>query len=737
MLQSSLPDRDAKEIEGSEQPELEADERELEQNPETTGTSSTNSADERDLQSQAIPAEDHEPQPVLDHDAEGHSRLPARIPGDDDDEPADVGSPSPPEIGLEGAEEVADDTDSEDAGPSLGQMEFIVPLPLAGQARDQYRKTVKYHEELVERFTSRKWTDPPTLLSDAEVFVQTMRDITTHIDLTNETTMTQTAVDPADVVEWDRSVSTKFKLVYHLLVVLKELKMHVGLVAQQGRTLEILENFLTGMHISYARSDGSHPLEETAGPLTVTVFPSDVCEISSSVPALALVVAFGCLSDAKKLSMHALRQHSGRLAPLLSLAVINSVDHIDHSVAPMFTGAHRLRIVVNCLAKLRKEAGRNDIGMASVEECSSEIARFVLMNGTEAQWPLLPIGMLAHNDAWDLAQGMVSMKSSASSDSEKSAKAKAAAKKGQKRPLDRVQDDDMESGKRMRLTPQPDLDTSTTRISDSLGQLSQVQLSGEINALKDLLKATEQQLHETTSHSDTRIRGMDDAISELQQRFEEQTLEKRVLAKEITETKMILEHIKRQKDARDATVEKLKDEIRALKTQLSEAHVALQGSQIPEVAELEKLRQEKDKAEEAKRRADKAAQSEKVTMEYMRTEMEEARSRAGELAQLNRDYVARISILEQQASGEISKARQLFLDDRAKHDAADNIRLSQETLNLKQLLQRKEEELKTRKVGMGTRAGSVPRSPRVGPSSRAGSPIPDRRIGALKSNMNL
>jgi hypothetical protein len=405
----------------------------------------------------------------------------------------------------------------------------------------------------------------------------------------------------------------------------------------------------------------------------------------------------------------------------------------------MFIGAHRLRIVVNCLAKLRKEAGKNDIGMASVEDSAAEIAQFVLKNGTEEQWPLVSIGPLHNNDAWDLSQGLVSMKSSASSDSEKSAKAKAAAKKGQKRPLDHIQDEDeADASKRLRMTLQPDQDVSNTRINDSLaGQPSQIQLSSEMNALKDLLKATEQQLHDNTTSSDKRIQGLDVAIADLQFRFEEQTLEKRTVAKELTETKAALEHSRRQKEARDTTIDKLKEDVRDLKAQLSEVHLALGGSQIPEVAELERLREEKEQADNAKRRAEKAAESQESMMGYVRQQLDEARSRAIELVEQNREYETKIGILERQATGDISKARQMFLDDRAKNEASENIRLRQENRNLQQLLQRKEDELKTRKVGMGTRAGSVPRSPRVGPSSRGGSPIPDRRIGALKSNMNL
>jgi len=730
----------------------------LDEKNDTGVNSSTESLADGELHSQAIHADRHSPEPVMDHDAQGNSRLAARIPGDADDEPLHTASNrSPPEIRLEApAQETADDSDTDfddgdGQGPPLGQMEFIVPLPLAGQARDQYRKTIKYNETLIEKFTGRNWSDPPTLLSDAQSFVRTMRDITTHIDLTNETTVSQTDIYPSDVVEWDRSVSTKFKLLYELVNALRDSNIHILVITQPGRALDILENFLRGMMVTHTRFNSSRSAEpaESQAPLNMTIMSSDISvtlpETTSNLSKLSsagLLVAFDPISDDLKRALQPIRQnsvHIERLAPLISLAVINSIDHIDHSVAPMFKGTQRLRIIVNCLAKLRKEAGRDDIGLPPINEVANEIAQFVRLVRAEEDWPLPSIGPLNNNDAWDLSQGLISMKSNASSDSEKSAKAKAAAKKNAKRPLDRVQNEEVgEASKKMRMTPQPEQDLSNTRISDSTTVEStetQKHLVQELDTMQDLLRATEEQLKISTETSNQRIHTLETDLSDLQFRFEEQTAEKRALLKELSDAKSQLELAGRQRESRDITIDKLKEEIRTLKSQLGEAHEQLQGSHIPEVAAMEKLRQEKDQAELAQKRAERNAATQDSTLGYARQQLEEARSRATELQEQNSDYESRFTILERQAKGEISKARQLFLDERAKSESAENLRLKQENRNLQQLLQRKEEELKSRRSGMGTRAGSVPRSPRVGPASRGGSPIPDRRIGALKNNM--
>ncbi|KIW07426.1 uncharacterized protein PV09_02267 [Verruconis gallopava] len=743
-------DEDAREVDASDR-ESETDEK-----AETGLNSSTESVVDGELQSQTIPAEQQNLEPVMDHDAQGNSRLAARIPGDADDEPTTTGDMTAPAAGLEPrVDDTADDSDTEsgesnEAGPPLGRMEFIVPLPFAGQARDQYRKTIKYNEDLIEKFTGRKWTDSPSTLLDAQSFVCTMRDITTHIDLTNETTVSQTDIEPSDVIEWDRSVSTKFKLLYYLLTNLRESQMHVVIITRPGRALDIVENFLKGMAISYRRL-GASPADNDSRSqklLEVTIMSSDAAEQEGAFSALAavsparLVVAFDPLSDELKRCIQPMRQdsmHPERLSPLISLAVINTIDHIDHSVAPMFKGPQRLRIMVNCLTKLRKEAGRDDIGLPSIEEAAQEIAQFVLTSRAEHEWPIPSIGPLTNNDAWDLSQGLISMKSGTSSDSEKSGKVKAAAKKAAKRPLERIRDEEeAEANKKMRMTPQPEEDGSETRTSESTAPQSsetQKNLTEEINAIQELLKATEIQLKISTESSEKRIQALEGDLGELQFRFEEQTSEKRALAQQLSETKAKLDTAVRQRESRDATIDKLKEENRSLKMQLSEAHNALQASQIPEIADMERLRHEKEQAEIAKKRAEKAAEHVESTIGYVRQQLDEARSRAIELQEQNREYETRIALLERQVNGEISKARQLFLDERSRSESAENLRLRQENRNLQQLLQRKEEELKSRRSGMGTRAGSVPRSPRVGPPSRAGSPIPDRRIGALKNNM--
>ena len=94
------------------------------------------------------------------------------------------------------------------------------------------------------------------------------------------------------------------------------------------------------------------------------------------------------------------------------------------------------------------------------------------------------------------------------------------------------------------------------------------------------------------------------------------------------------------------------------------------------------------------------------------------------------------------ASGEQARVKQIHVENqtRALRESAERAQIMVKERD--ELLRRKEEEIKGLKTrqGVGTRASSVPMSPRVGPmaggGSRAASPLPgmglNKRVGVLK-----
>jgi ribosomal protein L29 len=226
---------------------------------------------------------------------------------------------------------------------------------------------------------------------------------------------------------------------------------------------------------------------------------------------------------------------------------------------------------------------------------------------------------------------------------------------------------------------------------------------------------------------------LDKAINDLQFSFEDQSKENRQLKSKVEELETSLAMAQKQRESRETTIASLKEEITKWKTELTSARDLLATSTVPEVAELEQLRKERDAAEEKARKAAKRADDNENTIGFVRKEYDEATERVIELNQINEEFRTRLQKAEKLAHGEVSKAREMNLQNQTKIIMKENEILRRQCNELEYILKRKEEELKNKRT-IVTRGGSVPRSPRIGPASRPGSPITDRRIGALKSN---
>lgn len=186
----------------------------------------------------------------------------------------------------------------------------------------------------------------------------------------------------------------------------------------------------------------------------------------------------------------------------------------------------------------------------------------------------------------------------------------------------------------------------------------------------------------------------------------------------------------KNKDFMLQRIDKLRTENSSLKTRLEELQQQNLASSDELVVENTKLRTQLRDAELAKESAEKREKSTNTTMDYMRDQLQTAQARAIEHKTRLDESLATIARLETQASGEVAKLKQIHVN-KAYETAMKH--LSQKTLELeaeRKLNQRKDDEiqrLKSEKKAYGTRQSSVPRSPRVGPGSRAASPLPGPR----------
>lgn len=649
-------------------------------------------------------------------------------------------------------------------GPKVEKMEFIVPVPINGSAQDQYRKTIEYNEPVIRKFCARTWPDDSEIHKQAEGVVQALRDIALNTDLTNFSLSKEEANKPSLVAGWYRQTSSKFNFLSQFLDLLRQQPVHVVVVWKREGLGSMLETLFTGMGgIRFARAEQipETQSEPNQSPLSVTLLNADGTGVENITKAPDVLITLDSSIHIDQPFIQSLRKLTRdplRPVPTLSLLAVDSVDHVERSVATSFDPTQKLRLVLHSAAALIKVAGKLK-GQPPIQEAVERAAQFILMKAEPKQWPLPPIGRLADNDVWALVQAEVPLPASqldtghSISPSEKKKYTQLALQyldffsATQKRgaPED---DEEPPSPKRMRMSP-PEHDASTTRISDSAaGPSSNIQQS-TMNSIeqswwREQVKAEKTRAQQFEAGVKTneellraqtkRLEDSEKTVSELQFRYEDQSKETRSMKNKIEELEASLAQAQKQKESRDNTIVTLKEDIAKMRTELTSARDLLSKSESPEIRELEELRKARDDAEEKARKANRRAEETEQLSGYLRQQYNEAGERAAELSEENEEYRTRLQKFEKTASGEVTKAREMSLQNHAKVLITENQRLKMVIAERERHLQRKEEELKQRRIPIATRGGSVPRSPHIGPNSRAGSPAPDRRVGALKGN---
>lgn len=310
----------------------------------------------------------------------------------------------------------------------------------------------------------------------------------------------------------------------------------------------------------------------------------------------------------------------------------------------------------------------------------------------------------------------------------------------------------------MRMTPQPPetvnpADVSITRISDSVSDFSHAQAlentattpannTKDVPALFARITAANAEITSLQARLETsqvRLNEYMTSLESLQYRFEESGAEIRAVRKERDEAEMRAAVAIKQKESLAARFEKVDEERRVAKAQLDAERAANVSSADTNIAELARLRASLAEAETAKDKAEKSIARKEADFEFLRSEYQKASSAAAKHADRIENLETQNTTLTRKADGQAAKLKRMVIDENQRSLLRENQKLKLELENREKLLTQREEELRNVKnlkgLGMGTRAASVPRSPRVGANggSRAASPLPGGRINLLRN----
>ena len=304
--------------------------------------------------------------------------------------------------------------------PRLGANEFVVPLPAVARVRDQYVEQIGHYRKSIQRFAEAEVVDEAQI-QEMQNFLTSLNNVSVHIDLDNDTTLTQEDIPPEHAMEWATASSAKFLFLKHLISTLLYHDEHIAIVAHGDRLLDIIETFLKAMRVAYSRPDISIESDpkNTEGRLHISLFASGVEGPTLSSKATSLILAFDYSVSAKDPQVVALRTqkpNAGQLTPIVHLLVYASSEHIERSMPDRFTGLERMKAVVNCVTQAREVAGELLPTEAKPAAAAEEVAAFVEAGGLEDQWTLPCIRPIEIN--YELVEASQDQTSTTRSDSQ-------------------------------------------------------------------------------------------------------------------------------------------------------------------------------------------------------------------------------------------------------------------------------------------------------------------------------
>lgn len=580
---------------------------------------------------------------------------------------------------------------------------LVVPVSLAGSQRDQYRSTISFYDHLIDRVLATSRIQDPATLSETEVFVQRLRKIALHPDLDNPETLTQYDVAPAIQADWDVTCSAKFRFLKELLLKLRGRQMHVVVIAQPGRILDILKVFMTGLGVAHHTADdiARGPMDQ----LQVTLLSSSEDGRSLNGDLSDLVID---LDGTSTFDHRSLRKKSDTLSPVLALVVPYTVEHIELSISPHLSPHDRLRALVSATKEFRQEAGRLQQGQSLLQESAARIADY--LNGDAAvEWPVPPLKLLEVGSQTDseldpsTADGIVQV-----------------AQTGEKRSLEDASQPDL--SKRLRTDDEPPF-TATVNPQDIQLDRNNVSVfaplqSSDVVPESIILTPTTVRLQDLLKSAQERVQDVERDLGALQYRYEE--LHKRIVdtANERDEAIATAHRATTRMDNQATELSAVKTDRNQLREQVANLQSKLADHSVPERAELERERQRSEQTVVREQKMESRLHIVRKDLEYAQTMYQEASNHAQALAAQNVTLTGSLEQAEKTASAEHARLRKMGYDALTKNLQRESLQLKARVKMQDAALKARDEEISQLKDAgrgrMGTRGASVTRSPRMG-----------------------
>lgn len=281
---------------------------------------------------------------------------------------------------------------------SLEENEFIIPLPLIANIRDTYAQTMRNNKQSRLNFIENG--NDVDAATDIDEMLDELEKICDHLDLIANDYSTQRKESPDVQARYAETVSTKCIFIAELIMEMRKAEKHLVILSRAGRMTEILEALL--VRHEFSRTDGAANIyfdSRMDGQLQITVIElgSNLQDELKWGPA-SLVVVFSSTSELSQFS--ALREHPGNaLAPLVSLVVTHSIEHLNLCIDKTITSNDRYLLLVDYLSQIQDEVGKLGPEYPSPPEAAKALATFITDDDPFDQWPLPDMPLIKVNEA--------------------------------------------------------------------------------------------------------------------------------------------------------------------------------------------------------------------------------------------------------------------------------------------------------------------------------------------------
>lgn len=636
-------------------------------------------------------------------------------------------------------EELSDADDSESLlndDLSLERDEYIVPLSIDGRQSSMLVEYITQKKVLLEGFLD----DPMGFVPFAEVVgvLEYLKAIETHVDLVfaeaQSTDMySTTQVEHAAQFGLDNSV--KFRFLHTLFHNLRDHQKHIVLVIEKNNEalFSIIETFCRAKFINYGMPTKGKQADPTRveGDLLVTILSSDESPI---IRAADLVICLDGVQRAEQIRRKTWSAAPGLgsgVAPIIHLVIPRAVGHVERYISSGLGKRERVHTILASLAQMRGEIGKavdEDTPRATI--AAAQVADWLVAESKnkEMHWPLPSIGSVKDVIEFQTQMSQASMTASP-------------APERTKRPLD---NEDFDSAKRMRFTPQRhvipapgvDVGNEVTHVSDSMPGTAVDEVAKLQEQVARLGEAYRQE-RAARKAAEQRFREHEAIWDKQQTIHENQARDYRVLVTTNKSLETKFEKARRDIETLRERLASQTSEIQILSVQLEEQRKTSLLDEDEKIIEITRLRKDYAQAQVERERALKSAQTSEDLTEYTKEQYRTAKG-AASIAELRISSLeAENTKLAQQASGEAARLKGLHHDRYVQHLEQQLKSETASSANLKKILAQKEEEnLRLRnagagRVGVGTRASSATPQP-TKTRSRAASPL-GGRLSSLRN----